>query len=122
MTARNAAIIIGLIFIAVGILGFVDNPIIGESDKAIFHADTFHNGVHIGSGVLFLLVALAAPLSAGIVLKLFGLVYLVLGVIGLVKYGDQMGTLFGVLHVNPNDNYLHIGLGLLIFLAGFARR
>jgi len=121
MTAKTAAVIIGLIFVAVGLLGFVDNPIIGDSDKAMFHADTVHNGVHIASGVLFLLIALAAPASAGMALKIFGIIYLAIGIVGLVQYGKGMGKVLGSLHVNGNDNYLHIALGIVIFLAGFIR-
>jgi hypothetical protein len=121
MTAKTAAVIIGLIFVAVGLLGFVDNPIIGEAHNVMFHADTVHNAVHIASGVLFLLIALAAPASAGTALKVFGIVYLAIGIIGLVQYGQGMGKLFGILHVNGNDNILHIVLGIVIFLAGFLR-
>jgi len=65
MTAKTAAILLGLVFIAVGLLGYIDNPIVGASDKAMFHTDTVHNIVHIVSGVLFLLFALAAPGSVG---------------------------------------------------------
>jgi hypothetical protein len=123
MTAKTAAILIGLIFVAVGLLGYIDNPIVGESDKAMFHTDSVHNIVHIVSGVLFLLIALAAPGSAGGFLKLFGVVYLAIGIIGMVQIGSQeMMKLFGFLMVNKLDNYLHIGLGLVIFLAGFLRR
>jgi len=34
MTAKTAALAIGVIFIAVGLLGFIDNPIVGSSEKA----------------------------------------------------------------------------------------
>ena len=121
MTAKTAAVIFGLIFVAVGLLGFVENPIIGTSPDAIFHADTIHNGVHIASGVLFLLIAMAAPASAGTLLKVFGIVYLAVGIVGVVQLGKESGKVFGMLHVNANDNYLHIALGILIFLAGFIR-
>ena len=122
MTAKTSALIIGLIFIAVGLLGFVDNPIIGTSEKAIFHADTMHNLVHIGSGILFLLFALAAPGSAAGFLKLFGIVYLLIGVIGFIQYGTAgMGKVLGFLHVNGADNFLHVALGIVIFLAGFLK-
>ena len=122
MTTKTAALIIGLIFIAVGIVGFIDNPIVGNSDAAIFHADTVHNTVHIVSGALFLLVALAAPGSAAGFLKLFGIVYLVIGVIGFIQYGTAgMGKVLGFLHVNGADNYLHVALGIVIFLAGFLK-
>ena len=123
MTTKTAAIIIGLIFIAVGLLGYVDNPIVGTSEGVMFHADNVHNIVHIVSGALFLLVAFAAPGSAGGFLKLFGIVYLIIGIIGFVQYGpDGMGKLLGFLHVNGADNFLHVGLGIVIFLAGFSRR
>lgn len=123
MRAKSSALFIGLIFIVVGVLGFIDNPIIGESDKATFHADTMHNWVHIGSGILFLLVALAAPGAAAAFMILFGLVYLVIGILGYTAMGDaDMGKVLGILHVNKADNYLHMGLGLFILILGLASR
>lgn len=124
MTAKSAALLFGVIFIAVGLLGFIENPIVGESENAIFHTDSVHNGVHIGSGVLFVLIALAAPGAAAGLMVLFGLVYLCLGVLGLVNLGttDGSGVLLGFLHVNGADNYLHIALGAVILLAGIVTR
>ena len=123
MTPKSAALLWGLVFIAVGILGFVDNPIVGTSEGAIFHADTTHNAVHIGSGVLFLLFAVAAPGSVAGFLKIFGIIYLLIGVLGIFAMGtDGSGKVLGILHVNNADNYLHIGLGAVIFLSGFLGR
>ena len=123
MTAKSAAILIGLIFIVVGVLGFIDNPIIGDSSDVIFHADSFHNFVHIGSGVLFLLFSMAAASTTRGFMVLFGLIYLTLGIIGYVTFGKEgAGKVLGLLHVNANDNYLHIGLGLVIFLAALVTR
>jgi hypothetical protein len=120
MTTRTASAIIGIIFIAVGILGFIDNPIVYDSETAIFHANTLHNAIHIGSGVLCLIFAMAAPSSAGGFLKFFGFIYLFLGILGLINIGTSgMGELLGFLHVNGADNLLHVGLGVIILLAGF---
>lgn len=117
MTAKNLAIFFGLAFTAVGLLGFIDNPIIGEAEGAIFHADRIHNIVHIVSGVLFLFFGLAMPASARGFMILFGIVYLALGIMGIVQFGTTgMGELLGFLHVNGPDNYLHIGLGAAILL------
>lgn len=121
MNAKTASLIIGVTFIAVGLLGFFPNPIIGSN--ALFYTDTIHNVVHLVSGILFVLVALASPGSAKGFMKLFGLVYLLLGVIGFFMYGtDGMGMLLGFLHVNGADNYLHVALGIGIFLAGALTR
>lgn len=122
MKTKTASIIIGIIFLAVGLLGFTSNPVIGMADGAIFHADTTHSLVHIVSGVLFVLVALVMPASAPLFLKIFGAVYFLIGVLGFINIGSEGTTqLLGFLHVNGADNYLHIGLGLLIFLAGFLK-
>lgn len=119
MNTKTASLIIGFIFLAVGLLGFVPNPIVGDSHDAVFHADSVHNMVHIISGILFILIALAAPARAGLFLKVFGIVYLLLGILGFATIGDSgMTKLLGFLPVNGADNYLHIGLGIVIFLAG----
>lgn len=123
MNTRTASIIIGVIFLVVGIMGFFPNSIIHDSEDAVFHADATHSTVHIVSGVLFLLIALASPANAGMFLKIFGLVYLGLGVWGAATIGsDNMTTLLGFLHVNREDNYLHIALGTVIFLASMLPR
>ena len=123
MSAKKLSLLFGVVFIAVGLLGFVSNPIIGISEGAIFHADTMHNIVHIVSGVLFLLVALAAPASSRRFLLLFGIVYCLIGVLGFVNMGTTgMGQVLGFLHVNGADNYLHVGLGLVILIAGIASK
>ena len=119
MSSKSAALLIGVVFIAVGLLGFIDNPIIGTAEGAIFHADATHNYVHIASGVLFALVALMAPRSSAGFMMLFGIVYLAIGVVGMVS---GTGSVFGFLHVNEADNYLHIGLGIVIFLLGVITR
>ena len=119
MNTKSASIVFGIIFIAVGLLGFFSNPIIGESANAIFHADSLHNSVHIVSGLLFLFFGLAVPASAATFLKIFGVIYLLLGIIGIVNFGTQgMGRVLGFLHVNGPDNLLHMGLGVAIFVAG----
>src|SRR5687768_4076956 len=118
MQPRTASLIIGVIFLLVGLLGFIPNPLFGEHD-AMFHTDTVHNMVHIVSGILFLVFALAIPQSASTFMKIFGIVYLLIGILGFINIGDEgTTTLLGFLHVNGADNYLHVALGLIIFLAG----
>ena len=122
MKSSTAAVIIGVLFLAVGLLGFIPNPIVGDSENVIFHADQVHNIVHIASGALFILFGLAMPASASGFMMFFGIVYLFLGVLGLINIGTTgEGKLLGFLHVNGADNLLHIGLGILIFLMAAIR-
>ena len=79
--------------------------------------------VHIISGVLFVLVAMAAPASASTFMVIFGIVYLAIGILGITSIGEGgMTKVLGFLHVNAADNYLHIALGIVIALAGIITR
>src|SRR5688500_1761407 len=101
MNTKTASLIFGVIFLAVGLLGFVPNPLVGAEHNAIFHTDSVHNMVHVASGILFLLVAFSRPAKAGTFLKIFGAVYLLLGIYGFATIGDSgMTTLLGFLPVN----------------------
>jgi hypothetical protein len=122
MTTKTASLAIGFVFIAVGLLGFVPNPIISDSHDAIFHADAVHSSVHILSGVLFVVFGLGTAAYAPMFMKIFGVVYFLLGVMGLVTIGDEgMTRLLGFLHVNGPDNFLHIALGIVIFAASMLK-
>ena len=122
MRTSPASIIIGVLFLIVGLLGFIPNPIVGTTENVIFHADSLHSIIHIASGALFILVGLALPASAPGFMMLFGIVYLFLGVLGLINIGTSgEGTLLGFLHVNGADNILHVALGIVIFLAATVR-
>lgn len=118
MNAKIASAVFGIVFLLVGFLGFTSNPIISEHD-AIFHTDAIHNTVHIVSGALFLIIGFNWPHFAPTFLKFFGVVYFLLGLLGLATFGtDGMGELLGFLHVNGADNFLHIALGIIIFAGG----
>ena len=119
MSTKTASLIFAIAFLLVGILGYFENPLISSIGNPIFHTDSLHNAIHIVSSILFFLFALALP-RTGTFLKVFGVVYLLLGILGLATIGDNEHIrLLGFLLVNKADNYLHIGLGAAIFLAGF---
>jgi hypothetical protein len=80
-----------------------------------FEVNGFHNLVHLASGVL-LLASSAKRVSAKTVALLFGVVYGVVTLIGLID-GD---TILGLLPVNPADNVLHLALALTGILAAVA--
>jgi hypothetical protein len=112
--AKKSALVFGIIFIIVGILGFISNPIIGVD--GYFHADTVHNIVHLLIGIILALVASKASDKSGATLKIVGVVYLLVAVLGFVS-----GTsVLGIFEVNTADNWLHVVLGVVILALGFA--
>lgn len=114
--AKTLAIVFGVIFVLVGLLGFVPNPIVGMG--AIFETDTLHNLVHLIVGIILLVVAYQAAAQSALWLKIIGVVYLLLAVIGWF-----MGApLLGIVTANAADHWLHLVLGVVLVAAGFAAK
>jgi len=108
--------VFGVVFVLVGILGFVPNPLVGM--EAIFETDMLHNVVHILFGVILIVAAKKSPAASSLWLIILGAVYLVLAVLGFMMVPDE-GELLGLVHVNMADHWLHIVLGVALVAAGF---
>ena len=112
MNTKTAGLIIGIVFILVGILGFIPNPIV--SPTGIFAVNTLHNIVHLVSGAVILAGVYSFGSALG--LKIIGVVYALVAILGLVMGGDMI---FGIA-MNMADHWLHVVLAVVILLAGFA--
>jgi arginine exporter protein ArgO len=126
---QKAAAVVGVVFLLVGILGFVPGvtthydmlSFAGHHSMAkllgVFNVSVLHNLVHLAFGVVGLIAARHAR-SARLYLIVGGLVYLVLFVYGLVI--DRTSSA-NFVPVNTADNWLHlilaigmVGLGLAL--------
>ena len=115
MTAKLAAIILGVVFVLIGLLGFFNNPVIG-----LFAVNPAHNLVHIISG-LVLLAGAFSSLGSSTALKIIGVVYVIVAVAGFLPFlyfGD--GGLLGFITMNDADKWLHVVLAIVMLGAGFA--
>jgi hypothetical protein len=103
--------LMGVVFIAVAIWGFID----GEK-VLIFHVNTPHNVVHLLSGLAALVCGVVSPTAARAFCIAFGVVY------GLVAVAGFAGVtpVIDLLHLNDADNWLHAGLSLAFLVIGLA--
>ena len=125
---QTAALVVGAVFLLVGVLGFVpgvttdygDMQFAGHESGAkllgIFQVSVLHNVVHLLFGVLGLAAARAWQPSRLYLLG-GGAVYLVLWLYGLAVAPDSGAN---VVPVNGADNWLHLLLGLGMVATGFA--
>ena len=111
MTAKMAATVIGIVFVAVGLLGFVNDPVLG-----LFDVDLIHNLIHILSGVV-LLAGAYSSLGSSMALKIVGIVYGIVAILGFFLVQNDM--LLGIFVVNTPDKWLHVGLAVVILVAAF---
>jgi len=118
--AKTVCKLLGLVFVLVGIAGFVMPKLLGA------HLNPAHNMVHIVSGAIALYFGFigSAGAARGFCL-LFGLVYLLLGVCGwfLGTGPEHMlnipNAASPLLMLGKMDHIIHILLGV-VFLAGGA--
>ena len=113
MTAKNAAILFGVVFLLVGVLGYIPNPIVGPT--GIFVTNSLHNVIHLVSGIA-LLAGAYTSLGSSLMLKIVGVVYGLVAVCGFFMVMD--GMMLGVA-INEADKWLHVGLAVAILGAGF---
>lgn len=113
--AKKLAIVFGIVFVLVGILGMVGTGIVGP--MGAFETNTLHDIVHLLVGVVLLAVAFMAAESSALWLKIMGVIYVVLAVLGFLTISSG-GELLGLVHMNSADHILHLVLGVVLFAAG----
>lgn len=108
-------------FAFAGILGFIPNPIVGPD--AVFVTNTAHNLVHFITSLGFSAVALMGNTPSIRFMLVFGIVYLLVGLMGfIVTMENSQGMLLGLIHINSLDNFLHLGLGAVILISGYVAK
>ena len=109
--------IFGIGFILVGSLAFISNPLVGTG--GFFHANAAHRILHIVLGII-LVASCKNEKTAGLWLKIVGVAYLAIAVVGFFMTHDHgIVSIVGV-EVNNADNWLHLFLALAVFFSGFA--
>jgi hypothetical protein len=126
---NTAAMLVGVVFVLVGILGFVpgitnhygDLSFAGHGSGAkllgIFQVSILHNIVHLLFGVAGIAAGRATASSARGYLVGGGVIYLVLWIYGLVI---DAGSKANFVPVNNADNWLHLLLGIAMIGLGLA--
>lgn len=128
LAPQSMAGLFGFAFVVVGVLGFIPGPVQGYTLLhwwrpgsgaqlfGVFQTSILHNLVYVGFGVAGLVTARGVS-AARAYLTIGGAVYTVLAVYGLLV--DRSGGA-NVLPADRADDWLHLGLGVLMIYAGLA--
>jgi hypothetical protein len=118
LAATSVAWVFAAAFYGAAAIGFIPNPLLGPN--GLFVANTAHNFVHLLTAVGFTAVAVAGSKPSVVFMQAFGLIYLLTGAVGFLVTGQGGdGHLLGLVHLNTLDNFLHLGLGVVIGVAGW---
>ena len=126
MAVQGAAVIVAVLFLFAGVLGFVPGVTTGYDELqwfghhsgaklfGMFAVSGLHNIVHMAFGVAGLAMARTFAMARAYFL-IGGLAYLGLWVYGLLV---DHGSPANFVPVNNADNWLHFGLGVGMLLLG----
>ncbi|HZW10532.1 MAG TPA: DUF4383 domain-containing protein [Phycisphaerales bacterium] len=106
--AKTTCLVMGVLFLIVAVWGFIDGD-----NVLIFHVNAAHNMVHLLSGIAALACAFAGEQVARIFCWTFGLTY---GLVALLGFAG-VTVVEDLLHLNPADDWLHVGITLVFLLA-----
>ena len=117
-TNRIVALVIGIVFVLIGLAGFLVSSSMAVGNLLGFDVDLVHNLVHLITGI----VALAAVYTGWSrrFNQIFGIIYILVGLAGLIYpalYSN--GLLMGMMHVNAADHVLHLVVGIVAAAVGF---
>ena len=116
---QTVARIFGVVFLLIGVLGFVTGGMSMEADPALapkvlglFPVNVLHNAVHLLFGVWGLAASRTAS-GAAMYAKGAGGIYLVLALLGFVA-----PSTFGLIPIGGNDIWLHALIGVVLLTVG----
>jgi hypothetical protein len=113
---RLFALVVGIVFLLVGILGFILDPTGGDLLE-LFAVNIIHNSIHVLVGIAG--IAAAYTGWPRLYARILGIVYVVVGILAFIPALVLHGALLGLVAVNLYDNLLHLVVGLLALYVGF---
>lgn len=120
---RKIALVTGIVFILVGIMGLIPGLTPDGKLLGIFlvHGGLLGGGenvVHLLSGVAALVASQRRDWSR-LFFKIIGVVYALVTILGFLV---GTGSILGLVHVNPADNFLHLVFTFAFLYLGFASK
>lgn len=112
---RFFAFLFGIAFIFAGIAGFIPALTPDGYLLSFFSVSTFHNLVHIVSGVIALLAASKAIYARWFFI-IFGFIYAAVAILGFTN-SDMMPSM--MMQMNTADNFLHLFIAIIALFLGF---
>ncbi len=116
MSGKTAAVALGAIFLIIGLLGFVPNPLLGH--HALFEETTGLDWERVIMGSVLIGIGVWAPLRAILWLRILAALYALNVLITLVA----TKSLSSFVKIDTAGNWLHFGLGLLLIAAALVGR
>ncbi len=107
---KTFALILGVVLLLVGVLGFIDNPLVGDS--GLFGTNTMQDVLHLIAGAFGVYVG-TKGMGPGFNMTI-GWIGIVLGVLGFI--GPIADLFASLLNINTAITVLHLAIGVVCLL------
>lgn len=125
---RIVALTLGIIYTLLAIIGFLtptENSTGVQAALGIFDVDTLHNVFNLVFGLLGIAAAFTGYSQT--YNQVFGVIYVLLGLLGLIPalyfpagaYGHDAGRFLGLIHLSIADHILHLVTGIAAVYVSF---
>ncbi len=113
---KTIAFVYGIVFVLIGVLGFI--PAVSPSGMlfGMFHVNAMHNIVHLITGVIAFWTAMTSMQACKLFFQIFGVIYLIVAILGFIAGDDNV---LGVLANNMPDSWFHLLVAIVSLYAGF---
>ncbi|HEY4505929.1 MAG TPA: DUF4383 domain-containing protein [Candidatus Paceibacterota bacterium] len=109
---KKINLILGIVLIIIAIWGFASNMVLG-----VFEVGMWHNLVHLITGILALIFAFRGEASGRAFLKVIGIIYLLVAIIGF--FTPDGSSILGFIEANNAGDWLHLVLAIIFLWGGF---
>jgi len=116
---RKFAKFFGILFIVIGILGFIPGITYHNKLLGLFMVNTTHNFIHLIAGAIGYWVSRMSMRASQLYLQIFGIIF---AAIGLLGFGYGRRDIFGMIANNIADAWLHLIIGIIFLYVGFLNR
>jgi uncharacterized membrane protein HdeD (DUF308 family) len=107
---KTSVLILGIVFIIIGLLGFFNSPMFG-----LFTVNALHNLIHLVTGILAVIFAVNSESAARKFSQWFGIIYAIVAILGFAVPSFMVK----LVNTNAADNWLHVIFALIFLALGF---
>lgn len=115
---KAAAIIAGILFVLLGVAGFVPALCPGGLLFGVLTVNEIQGIVYIATGVLGLLLGFGGETAGRTFFRIFGVVYALIAILG---FAHVSGASIGI-QMSTADNVLHVAIAVIGLAIGFMKR
>ncbi|TSC66000.1 MAG: hypothetical protein CEO22_270 [Candidatus Berkelbacteria bacterium Gr01-1014_85] len=115
--AKTIALVLGIVFVLVGVLGFVPALTPDGNLLGIFGVDAIHNIIHILSGAAAIFAATNSYGATRMYFQVFGVIYALVAILGFITADGE--KILGLIASNTADTWLHVAIAAVALYVGY---